>query len=156
MHCHGCLGYDLVDSPEHFEEMCIFFAKNGTTGWYPTIGSGPNEKIMKALNTPVYGLRGANVMGIHMEGPYISGLYLGSGTGQDLRTPDINDFKDYPHIKRMTIAPELAGAIDFIKETDIVLTLGHTGADYETVLEAIDAGAKSLTHTFNAMPPFQH
>jgi len=155
IHCHGAMGHDAMGDPSHLEEMSIYFAKNGITTWYPTTG-GSKETILRMLHAPLTGLRGANMPGYHLEGPYLSPDAPGACAVETMKLPDPADFAGYDNVKLITIAPELPGALDYIRTTSARVAIGHTKADYKTALDAIDAGASCLTHTFNAMPPLHH
>ncbi|MBR4761395.1 MAG: amidohydrolase family protein, partial [Clostridia bacterium] len=99
---------------------------------------------------------GANVLGFHIEGPYISAKKAGAQDTQFIRKPDIEEYRQLKNVKMVTIAPEVPGAIEFIGLCDAICSIGHTDCDYDTAISAIDAGANCLTHTFNAMPPMLH
>ena len=156
IHCHGCLGHDAYSSFNHLEEMCIYMARNGITCWYPTLGSIPWEKYESELEKNYTGLKGAVIPGFHIEGPFVSGTALGSGSAENIKTPANTVLPYLESIKLVNVAPELDGALDFIKNTSAKVALGHTNADYNLAIKAIEAGADSLTHTFNAMPPLHH
>lgn len=153
MHSHGCVGKDTMDG--EFEEMCAFLAKNGTTSWLPTTMTQSYEAIKKVTEgkTDVPGTR---ILGFHMEGPYINAKKKGAQNGQFIKNPDLAEFKSMKGMRVVTIAPELEGSMDFIKECGALVCIGHTDADYDTCIKAIEAGANCLTHTFNAMPPIHH
>ena len=153
IHTHGCVGHDTMDG--EFDEMCDFLAKNGTTSWCPTTMTQSIENITAAMNGKT-DCKGANILGFHMEGPYINVKYKGAQNEKYIKNPDIDEFNKLPNVKMVTIAPELEGSMDFIKQCKAAVTLGHTDTTYETAIEAIDAGAVCLTHTFNAMPPIHH
>jgi len=156
IHCHGAMGYDAFEpSREHMECMSIYFAQNGITTWYPTTG-GSKEVILSMLEMPLAGLRGSNMPGYHLEGPYLSPKSLGACAPETIKLPELADFAGYEAAKLITIAPELEGAMEYIRATDAKVAIGHTTADYATAVEAIEAGADCLTHTFNAMPPLHH
>ncbi len=155
IHCHGAVGLDAGRGAEALERMSIYFAENGITTWYPTTAGGL-ANIRGALQTELAGLRGANMPGFHLEGPYISPKALGAMAADEARLPDPADFAGCERAKLITIAPELAGALDYIKNTSMRVAIGHTAADYDTAIAAIEAGATCLTHTFNAMPPLHH
>ena len=156
IHCHGAMGRDaFVPNREYMEEMSIYFAKNGITTWYPTTG-GSKERICSMLMMPLDGLRGANMPGYHLEGPYLSPRSLGACDPNSIKLPSLSDFEEYASAKLITVAPELEGAIDYIKNTKMRVAIGHTTADYATAIKAIEAGANCLTHTFNAMSPLHH
>lgn len=156
IHCHGCLGNDAYYGFDKLGEMSIFMAKNGITCWYPTIGSIPWDHFEKALGENYEGLPGACIPGFHLEGPFVSGQALGSGNSDNVKTPANHTIPHFEKVKLINIAPELDGAIDFIKNTTAKVAIGHTTANYELTLKAIEAGADSLTHVFNAMPPLHH
>ena len=153
MHSHGCVGKDTMDG--EFEEMCAFLAKNGTTSWLPTTMTQSYEAIKKVTegNTDVPGTR---ILGFHLEGPYIHEKKKGAQNGKFIRNPDLAEFKSLKGMRVVTIAPELEGSMEFIKECGALVCIGHTDADYDTCIKAIEAGANCLTHTFNAMPGIQH
>lgn len=153
IHSHGCLGIDTMDAK--LDEMAEFFAKHGTLTWYPTTEAEAAERTEAACaaNTNV---RGSNIPGFHIESSYISKKFKGAQNENHIRKPDLEEFKKLKNAKLITIAPELDGALDFIKNCGCVVCLGHSGATYEQAKAAAEAGANCLTHTFNAMTPFHH
>ena len=153
IHTHGIGGSDTMDAD--YESMSFLYAKNGTTSFYPTTMTASHESIVKVLSANT-DYNGAVIEGFHLEGPYINKKYKGAQNSEFVRKPDIKEFSSFDNIKLITIAPESENAINFIKNSDCVVCLGHTDADYKTALSAINAGAKCLTHTFNAMPPLHH
>lgn len=153
IHTHGIGGMDTMDA--EFGLMAELQAKNGTTTFYPTTMTAPHERIAKVLTAPLPE-NGARIEGFHLEGPYINPAYRGAQNSGYARKPDINEFAGFDNIKLLTLAPELEGAINYIRSTDAVICLGHTDADYAAAMAAASAGAKCLTHTFNAMPPLHH
>ena len=155
LHCHGAIGHDVIGDTEHIEELAMHFASRGTTTWYPTI-AGSVASIREMLSTPLRNLRGACMPGYHLEGPYLSPKKPGAMSPSEMKLPDPSDFEEFDSVKLITIAPELPGALDFIRASRAKIALGHTAADYDTATAAILAGASSLTHTFNAMPPLHH
>lgn len=153
IHTHGIGGSDTMDAD--FTEMVKLYAQSGTTTVYPTTMTLPCEEIAKVL-TATIPKNGAKIAGIHIEGPYINVKYKGAQNSEFLKLPDINDFKGYDKAKIITLAPELLGAIEYIKNSNMLVCIGHTDADYDTAVKSADAGARCVTHTFNAMPPFHH
>ena len=153
IHTHGIGGMDTMDAD--FAIMAKLQAKNGTTTFYPTTMTASHEAIVRVLTAPFPDI-GARIAGFHLEGPYINEKYKGAQNAAYVRKPDFEEFKAFENVKLITIAPETKGAEEFIKNTDAVICLGHTDADYETAMSAARAGAKCLTHTFNAMPPLHH
>ncbi len=157
IHSHGCMGFDTMEG--HIPEMARFWAENGTTSWLPTTMTMDHESLLTALSNETEAFDGCNVPGFHMEGPYIADKYAGAQNRAFIRDPDLEEFKEFNKdgkVKLITLAPERAGSLDFIKNCGIPVAIGHTGADYKTASAAFDAGASNVTHTFNAMPGFHH
>lgn len=155
IHCHGALGCDVMDGAEAYEKMNVYFASRGITTWFPTTG-GSAESMRRILRMDLSGIRGANMPGFHLEGPYLSPDALGAISAESIKLPDPADFAEFDNVKLITVAPELAGAIDYIRMTSARVSIGHTAADYATAMAAIEAGASCVTHTFNAMTPLHH
>ncbi len=153
MHTHGCVGYDTMDA--HFEEMSVFLAKNGTTSWLPTTMTMDYDSILRVTQA-TRKVSGAQILGFHMEGPYINEKRKGAQNGKFIKNPDLAEFRTLDGMKVVTIAPELEGSLEFIRECGALVCIGHTDADYDTCIGAIEAGANCLTHTFNAMPGIHH
>ncbi len=153
IHTHGCAGFDTMDA--HFEEISSFLAKNGTTSFLPTTMTMDYDSIRRVTEAS-RDVSGAQILGFHMEGPYIATKYKGAQNEKFIKDPDPEEFKSLADMKMVTIAPELAGSMEFIKNCGAVVSIGHTAADYQTCIEAIEAGAMCLTHTFNAMSPIHH
>ncbi len=155
IHSHGCVGCDTMDG-NHLTEMSEYLAKNGTTSWLPTTMTVAMEDIKKVVNADISNVTGANVVGFHAEGPYVSQKYKGAQNEAYIIDPDIDTFSQLKNIKLITLAPELLGAIEFIKQCTCPVSLGHTDASYDCAAEAIENGAVCITHTFNAMAPLHH
>lgn len=109
------------------------------------------------------GTEGANLLGINMEGPYLNPDYKGAHRAEWLRTPKEVDFDEVNeaaggNIRLVTLAPELDGAMEFIKthKDKVKISLGHGGTDYEKCQEGFENGATQVTHLFNAMPSIHH
>ena len=169
IHTHGGGGVDVnaADGPG-FAAISRFFAAQGTTGWLCSILTDSEERTLRAIaearaamDAPV---QGARLLGIHLEGPFLSPDYKGAMPEHLLRTGDAALFRRYQDaadgsVRYVTVAPEVPGVVDMIGEVGrrVTVAIGHSGADYETAVRAIDAGAKACTHTFNAMALFhQH
>ncbi len=155
IHLHGCVGYDTMDTGA-VPHIARLEAENGTTAILPTTMTASVEDIKKVTDIPLDNIKGARVLGFHLEGPYISVKYKGAQNEKYIKNPDIDEFNSIKNIKMVTIAPELDGSAEFIKRCQAVVSLGHTDTDYDTAIEAIESGASCLTHTFNAMPPLHH
>ena len=155
VHTHGLLGIDTMDAD--FEKLCYNYAKCGTTSFLPTAMTMDFESLKRVDNAKT-DFKGANILGIHYEGPYISKKFKGAQNEAHIKEPDIKEFKQLKNAKMVTIAPELNGAMEFISEISksCIVSIGHTECDYGTALKAIENGALSLTHTYNAMPPLNH
>ncbi len=154
-HTHGCIGHDTMDAD--FEEMCRFYASHGTTSWLPTTLTASKEEL-SAVNSAKTDYYGANILGFHLEGPYISEKYKGAQNPEFIRRASIEEIKGYKNIKKISLAPEIEGSMEFIRQIskDCIVSIAHTECDYETAIEAIENGASCLTHTFNAMAGLHH
>lgn len=164
IHTHGADGVDVnAATGEDFEKICRFQARQGTTSWLASVLTDTKEQTLWCIeqyNRWKQGeKKGAHLMGIHLEGPFLSTEYKGAMPEHLLQKPNTDLVREYQKaaggdIRYLTIAPELEGAISFIsqmKEFGIVVSIGHSAASYETAMEAIKAGAASSTHTGNAM-----
>jgi len=155
VHIHGCNGIDTMEN--NFEALSVYLAKNGITSFLPTTMTLPVSELKNTLSTSTR-VSGAQILGFHLEGPYVSSAYKGAQNEKYIKEPDINDFEGFDNIKMITIAPEINGAMEFIKEASkkYSVSLGHTETNYETAIEAIENGANCVTHLFNAMKAFSH
>ena len=156
IHSHGCIGFDTMTG--HLKEMARFQAENGVTTWYPTTCAASREEISAATESSLDS-DGANIPGFHLEGPYVSEKYKGAMSPVHIRYPDREEFFSFPNIKLVTLAPELPGSMELIRECTekgIPVSLGHTACNFQDADEAFKAGAACVTHAFNAMPPFHH
>lgn len=155
IHTHG---YGGVSCDGDWEALSHAYASHGTTSALVTCGTIPMESMV-ALDSRSFDVGGANLLGLHYEGPYIN---LAKKGGMDERyaiDPVAEDFLKLKNAKVVSVAPELPGAMDFIREVSaagVHVALGHTTADYDTALEAFQNGAAGLTHMFNAMPGMLH
>lgn len=155
VHTHGCIGMDTMDAD--FEPMCRFYAEHGITSFLPTTMTMSYDALERVTNAKT-DFAGANILGFHFEGPYISAKHKGAQNEKYIKNPSIEGFNRFRNVRMITVAPELPDSMKFIKEVSskCVVSIGHTDCDYETAISAIDNGAKSLTHIYNAMPPLQH
>lgn len=164
MHTHGGAGVDMNNAEvDDILKLCEFFAYQGTTGFLPTLLTDTKEKLCECIENIIQAKKtldiGSEILGIHLEGPYLCKEYKGAMPEHLLQTPSVSDFNYYQkvaegNIRLMTVSPEVEGVPEFIKEiskTGVVISLGHSGADYETTMKCIENGAKSATHTFNVM-----
>ena len=169
IHTHGGGGVDVnAADADGFAAISRFFASQGATGWLCSILTDSEERTLRAIararaamDAPV---QGARLLGIHLEGPFLSPDYKGAMPERLLRAGDAALFRLYQDaaggsVRYLTAAPEVPGVIDMIEglSGQVTAAIGHSGADYETAIRAIDAGARACTHTFNAMALFhQH
>ena len=153
-HSHSCIGHDTMDGD--LELMADFELSRGTTTWYPTTMTMSEEDIIKATSQNIDFGHGASIPGFHMEGPFINVKYKGAQNEDFIIPPSMDLFNKCKNIKKVTVAPETEGAMEFIRECPAVVSLGHTDTDYDTAMAAFEAGARSLTHTYNAMPGIHH
>lgn len=164
IHVHGCNGFDTMDEDE---KALAFISKGilqtGVTSFLPTTMTMSFDRIwdsMEHIRQAMGKSSGAEVLGCHMEGPFIHGDYKGAQDPKYIINPDISKIETYLDcIKVITIAPEVAESSDFIKacvQRGIVVSIGHSSATYEQAMEAIGAGVSQMTHTFNALPPLHH
>jgi len=169
VHCHGCCGHDFSDGDyDGLVRMAEHLAKCGVTSFAPASMSLPYNALEAAfVNAKRFcdesGGGISALRGIHMEGPFLSSAKRGAQNAEHLTKPDFEAFKYLNDkcgglIKIVDIAPELSGAIEFIKKAKDIcsVSIAHTDADYSAARSAIDAGATHLTHLFNAMPGIHH
>lgn len=172
IHVHGGLGHDVMEpSSEGLSRFETFLARHGVAAYLPTTVTAPEDHILRALEwlascieNPPEDKAGARPLGIHLEGPFLSHTRRGVHPPEYLLPPTLSRFERYwqaarGHIKIMTIAPELEGAMELVAEASrrgVCCSLGHSDADLETARAAIRAGARHATHTFNAMRPLDH
>lgn len=168
VHIQGAGGADILDAtPDALKTISQTCARFGTTSFLATTVFNPNrENKHLALVADYVGcdLAGANLLGIHLEGPFISPQKKGMILPQCICGPSLQllekilDVAD-SRLKMMTIAPELPGNIQIIErlvDSNIVASFGHSNATYEQTLAGFDAGISHVTHLFNAMPPLHH
>lgn len=165
-HIHGSFGKDAMDgSIEGLKTISRTIAGNGVTSFLPTTMTMSREKIYKALDSireaENTNLGGAQILGAHLEGPFISKKYKGAQKEDYILKPDFNFIEDYKDIiKIITFAPEEDNNFNFIKDiknnTNIVLSIGHSNASYEEAVDSIKMGVNHITHMFNAMTPLHH
>ncbi|MBR2024413.1 MAG: amidohydrolase family protein, partial [Clostridia bacterium] len=168
VHTHGIGGYDFTDaSEENIKYMCKTYAKNGTTSVMATLASVSMTKLVNSIfainpNRLNEDFSGANILGVHMEGRYLSPEKRGAHATEFLALPDLKELDTLssamlPAPMHFSVAPELEGCEDFIKKiVEIGGTVGiaHTNATYEQAYKAVkEWGACAFTHTFNAMTP---
>jgi len=156
VHAHGCIGMDTLDGD--FAPMCDFMAKNGTTTWLPTTMTVDAETLIEVTHKKT-DFPGCHIPGFHLEGPYISPKYKGAQNEAYIKAPTYEEFSKFNNVKMITIAPEQPDSMEFIRRITsegVIASIGHSDANYDTSIEAIEAGVHCLTHTFNRMLPLHH
>lgn len=164
-HCHGGGGNTFITTdPAEAFRAAEMHLHHGTTSLMASLVSGSKEALIEQIRTLSPLVDQGVLMGIHLEGPWISTLHCGAHDVAQLRAPDPTEVGELlavggGRIKMVTIAPELPGAIPVIHQivrAGAIAAIGHTDADYETAKTAIDAGATVATHLSNAMRPLHH
>ena len=170
VHIHGCAGMDVSDgNADSIRRMAQYLLQNGVTGFLPTsmtVGWDILENICKHVrelmeesDSPAFS--GAQVLGMHMEGPFINPAKKGAQSQDYILLPDAKKVLPLSDVIRViTYAPEMPGGIDFTRtlldKTNIALSIGHTNATYDQAFEIIRLGVKRVTHLFNAMTGLHH
>src|SRR6476660_9804200 len=160
LHVHGALGRDTMEaSAEAFGSICHFHASGGTTSLLLTTATAPLNEILKVLQA-VRDFRSAitPIVGVHVEGPFISKAKAGAQRAEFIQDPSraaVRQLLEYADVlKRVTIAPELPGALEAIEvfhAHGISVSGGHSDVWDEDARAAFDRGMHSVTHTFNSM-----
>lgn len=163
IHVHGGGGHDTTDAtPEALDGLTAFHARHGTTALLPSTVAAPPDDIHRALQAIAGAMArpptGARVLGAHVEGPFLSQAKRGAHLARHVRPPDraVDGWlsSHQATIRRLTIAPELPGAIELIRDlraAGVLVSLGHSAPSEETVTRAVMAGATHVTHLYNAM-----
>lgn len=171
LHIHGAVGVDANDTDaDGLHQAAKYLANNGVTAWLPSLVPDSRENYQKSINAidTVIKLQdelepAARAIGVHYEGPYVSEKQCGA-----LRVPYFRTFSGEVGLPKLaaanaihltTLAPEIAGGIELIKklrEENWIVSIGHTRAETETLDAALNAGARHLTHFFNAMTGLHH
>jgi len=167
VHIHGANGADTMDATmEALDTIASALPKEGTTSFLATTITQEPQAIERAIkNAGKYidgkqsSQRNAEIVGIHLEGPFVNAKKAGAQPQEYIIDPDLSLFKKWQAlangtIKLVTLAPERPGGLEMIQylsENGVVASLGHTDATYEQVMEAIQAGSRHVTHLFNQM-----
>lgn len=177
LHIHGAVGVDVISaSADDLRRVSDFLASKAVTGWLPTLVPAPTEQYERAVaaigqlmnqqeGDSFSGL-GARVLGVHYEGPFVNSEQCGALHREYFRTfTKPSDLDDFPTIKKdgavhmMTVAPEIDGGIELIRELrrrGWIVSIGHTRATPDVLDKAKEAGAQHMTHFMNAMSPLHH
>lgn len=170
IHFHGCMSYDFCDGTrEAIDAMAEYEASVGVTNIVPATMTLSEEMLLTICETAkAYAEEGlkdkrAHFWGINMEGPFVSPAKKGAQNGEYICRPDMEMFDRLNKasgnlVKLLAIAPEQEGAMELIekKHGEVVISLAHTCADYDTSIAAFEKGASHVTHLYNAMNPYTH
>lgn len=167
VHTHGAVGIDGSDCvAEEIPVLGRYYADKGVTSFLFTTMTISREELERQMAV-VSGYErpddAARVAGVHLEGPFLSYAKRGAQKAEALQRPNIEMLRSLNDIsggkvKLITVAPEIEGALDFIREAKDICTvsLGHSTANYEEAMKGFEAGATHVTHLFNGMQPFLH
>jgi N-acetylglucosamine-6-phosphate deacetylase len=163
---NGAFGEDFTNDPSSIWRVGSRLLRHGVTAFLPTIITSPPEKVRQGLAVlstgPPPGYRGAQVIGLHIEGPMLSPARRGTHTESLLRRPSLDLVEGWSRsagVVMVTLAPELSGAREVVVHliaAGIIVAAGHTVADFEKSRDAFEWGVSHVTHLFNAMEPFGH
>jgi len=169
VHMHGGNGYEVMAGTENdLEEISKFYASHGTTSFLASTAAASNEDLLLVLHSCSHsfekGVSGAELLGIHLEGPYINEKAKGAMDLEQIRLPDLVEMRQFVHtsgntIRLVTLAPEVEGGlelVDYLHDQGITVSMGHSDANYEEVLKAVEHGIRHTTHHFNGMRPLHH
>ncbi|PTM59011.1 N-acetylglucosamine 6-phosphate deacetylase [Desmospora activa DSM 45169] len=171
VHIHGADGADTMDaSEESLERIARALPREGSTAFLATTMTQAPAAIEQALQVAGAWMEagvvsgGAECLGIHLEGPFISAKRAGAQPLEHIHPPDVELFRRWQalsgnHIRLVTLAPEEPGGMELIahlRGTGVIASIGHSDASYVQVVEAIEAGASHITHLFNGMRGFHH
>ena len=167
VHVHGGAGCDTMDaSPESLATMARFFAEHGVTSFAATTMTAGHDETLAAVRAVAAfaeeGSPGARLLGVHLEGPYLSPKFPGAQLAEDIRKPNVAEFVELAEagpVILITLAPEEAGAEALMAvaiDAGIAVIIGHTNATYDQCIDAIARGASQATHTYNAMTGLHH
>src|ERR1035438_2660689 len=176
IHMHGGAGLDLMRAlPSDLPRLGRFLTTHGVTGYFPTTVAAPLDATCAALGRLADAIEAAATatdgnsvqarpLGIHLEGPFLSHKRRGVHPPENLLTPTVEIFERLwqaggGHVRMLTIAPEIAGSMEVIAEAarrKVCVSIGHSDAEMPIAQDAVKAGARHATHTFNAMRPLDH
>ncbi len=168
IHIHGSAGVDLMDGTEEaLRTMARYLAATGTVGFLPSTVTASREKTKRVAEIVASYTRQpdeAAVLGVHLEGPYISHQYKGAQYGPAIREADLEELQSLYDIlgdkmRLVTLAPETPRAmeaIDWLVERDVAVAIGHSNATYDEAAAAIKRGANHGTHLYNGMRGMHH
>ncbi|WEV70781.1 N-acetylglucosamine-6-phosphate deacetylase [Lactobacillus sp. ESL0785] len=167
-HVHGSLNEDVMKSDwKGINHLSEGFLQSGVTSWLPTTytaGADTLTRICKMFGKHKGEETGAKIQGLHFEGPYFTAEHAGAENPKYLLDPDLQQFNAWRAesknlLNKISLAPERKGSREFIRQVvqeGVVVSLGHSSADFSQAAAGIEAGATMFTHTFNGMPDPSH
>lgn len=167
-HVHGCLNEDVIKSNWNgINKISNGLLSAGVTSFLPTTITASSEhlsQICQTFHNHLHQETGAKIQGLHFEGPFFTSEHAGAENPKYMMDPNIEEFEHWQEqsggmIKKISLAPERAGACEFINrvtQENVVVSLGHSSASYKEALRAVEAGASMFTHLFNGMPDPSH
>ena len=169
VHIHGAGGHDTMEGTyEALNNISKAVVKHGTTSFLATTMTTPIQEIRQAVysvhDAMLRGTEGANILGVHLEGPFINPLMIGAQNPLYIQNPSVEIFKNIvgPYmsaIKSVTLAPEIEGSdqlIRFLRQHQIIASIGHSKATYTEAIHSISQGVSHITHLYNAMTGLHH
>ena len=169
VHCHGAYEFDTNDADaEGLRLWANRLPLEGVTSFLPTTITQSKSVLTKALSNVADVMasdyEGAEILGVHLEGPFLNVAYKGAQPESYIIKPDVKTFQEFQtaakgNIKIATLATELDEDFTLTKhlsETNVVASIGHSAATFKNAQDALANGAKSITHTYNCMPAFHH
>jgi N-acetylglucosamine-6-phosphate deacetylase len=169
VHIHGACGHDVMEATRQaIAVVSKHLACHGTTSYLATTVTAPAIETIQAVESLgrliPEDTGGARILGLHLEGPFISQEKRGVHPPEHIRLPSAGIFDELVkmsggQVRLITVAPEVPGGLEFIahiRSKGVLVSLGHSNATYEVARQAIQAGASNATHTFNAMRDFSH
>lgn len=167
IHIHGSDGHEFCDcTTEAIDGMAQYLIKEGVTSFMPTAMTVEESIIINACKSAgeyVNRDDASEVIGVYIEGPFISEAKRGAQNSEFIKLPDTGFYNELQKasnnkIRVITLAPEMEGAMEFITahHNEVICSIAHSNATYEVAKKAVDLGAASITHLFNGMSPFNH
>jgi len=160
---NGFSGVDFLEADtDGYRRAGEALLETGVTAYLPTFITAPEEQLLAALREVPAGSDGPRILGVHLEGPFLSALRLGIHPAAARRNPDVDLLErllDAGPVRLVTLAPELPRAdllIEALLRREIVVSCGHSDASADDANAAFDLGVRTVTHVFNAMRPFHH
>ena len=167
IHVHGSAGHDTMDGTRAaIEGMAEFFARHGVTSFCPTTMTVAGEAILRSVRAVAecmeHPVKGAQPLGVHLEGPYIDVTKKGAQPAEHVRGALASEYEPLfalGNIRLISLAPEVEqnrALIGYARSRGAAVAVGHSSASYEQVVEAVKLGVNQATHTFNQMEGLHH